>query len=279
MWLNVWNPWPSLLSHDQSQSVEKWGVGKYTISNTQWPSLPKARTHSRWKIAEYPNRQSPEAVALWFLGPNGCLVGNYAVSQRVWVLVLITSESLAVLRAYIGLGWYIEKWRDMISGNICIIWWKYFVESTICVFHILSLAAAAICLVLCNGATDHSVGFLSLRTPPTESILNSNGATHITIMVQKKCTIPHKTIPQMGDSWCCSGFWHISLFAYTPSYDIILKKIAFCIANISDNSTKTILLYSPSSPPSSELKSIIVAPLLLKLAYLATFFFSGDAHC
>ncbi len=30
-----------------------------------------------------------QPAASWFLGPDGCFVGNYVISQRVWVLAIL----------------------------------------------------------------------------------------------------------------------------------------------------------------------------------------------
>ena len=87
---------------------------------------------------------------------------------------------------------------------------------------------------------------------------------------------------------CLHRFWNLrwemilltlSPRLYTLSNDILAKKTASCFTNIWDISTKLIPLYSPLSPPSSEPKSIFLAPILLKLAYLAMLFIFQVTHC
>ena len=39
-------------------------------------------------------------AASWFLGPDGCLSGNYAISQRAWILVIFVSRQLMIIIGY-----------------------------------------------------------------------------------------------------------------------------------------------------------------------------------
>ncbi len=85
-----------------SKSVDKGGVGKCAISQhpvslTLMGHGIKARTHtcqSNRVIHNSSTAGAPETTQLaasWFLGPNSCLVGNYAIPKHVWVHAIIHS--------------------------------------------------------------------------------------------------------------------------------------------------------------------------------------------
>ena len=63
----------------------------------------KSRTDTCWEIEQFPTRQLPRPrnhkVASWFLGPDSCLVRNYAISQWLWILIIIDMASILVLLA------------------------------------------------------------------------------------------------------------------------------------------------------------------------------------
>ena len=63
--------------------------GCWEMCNAQWPPLrnriiPNLTTAGAW--------WTTRPVASCFLGRNGCLVGNYVISQRVWVLAIWTDN-------------------------------------------------------------------------------------------------------------------------------------------------------------------------------------------
>ena len=77
----------------------------------------------------------------------------------------------------------------------------------------------------------------------------------------------------LGESLCSLriNVMMVAYISYTQSNDILPKKIASCITNVSDISTQPMPLYSPSSPPSSATNSNSPPPLLAELlvGYLA----------
>ena len=64
------------LSHDQCQN--QWRTGVLTLPT---PS------HAHSATAGAPGTTRPQA--LWFMGPNSCLIGNFVISQWVCVLAII----------------------------------------------------------------------------------------------------------------------------------------------------------------------------------------------
>ena len=94
----------SVLSHDQCQyQWRKRVLVNVHFPNTQWPqslrSLDKSKNQGPLRNCIIPNSaitRAPGTIqseATCFLGPDGCLVANYVISQ--WVLVLAIGYNLS----------------------------------------------------------------------------------------------------------------------------------------------------------------------------------------
>ena len=78
-------------------SGEKGVLGIALFLNTQQPSFPWDKSKNPYLsrnsvIPKEATAGAPETrrpVASWFQGPDGCLIGNYAISQWVWVLAIL----------------------------------------------------------------------------------------------------------------------------------------------------------------------------------------------
>ncbi len=58
-------------------------------------------------------------VASWFLGPDGCLVVNYAMSQWVWILSTLTLVIYAVITS-VTLSVISFSFLMTVSDSLCI---------------------------------------------------------------------------------------------------------------------------------------------------------------